>query len=73
MAVRSSDAGNDSHTPLMPNTAAKSSEQPIMQTNPLITDVTNDSRARSVALKNPAPTILIPANRKPIKYSRIPV
>ena len=33
----------------------KSSEQPIMQTNPLMIDVTNDSRARSVALKNPAP------------------
>ena len=46
----------------MPNAAAKSSEQPIMRTNPLVTDVTNDSRARSVALKNPAPTILIPAN-----------
>ena len=63
MAVRHSEAGKASHTPVIPNSADKKNAKMIIATKPRRTEVTNAHVAFSVALKNPVPMMLKPANK----------
>ena len=71
--MASSAAGNASHTPFMPNRYDSANAQSMIATKPRETDARNAHLADSVALRIPVPTILNPAKRKPVKYSRSPV
>ena len=59
--------GNAIHTPFMPNTAERRKANARIATNPRDTEAANAQRADYTALRILVPTILTPANKKPVK------